>query len=227
MSRINFVFPRTAALAFCAFLFFGTPVSGLELEVVGDRVSPLEDSGSGVAIIGVRREYADYMNKIIRHVEVVDGDLIAESEIGPRSVWVGVDLGTGEWTVHSPGGFAQRKSYQGDLSGGVLKSLDRLELPGNELDIVVVRRTNRGARVWHGRVHDGGAGDDGDADGWLIAKNQKLRRVDQGEGNLARFKDGDVVIGFDAGSLEYFAIEIGASEVGAVEVGTSEEGGAQ
>lgn len=186
------------------------PLTALELEVVGDRVAVTGDSGGEVAILGARRQIANHMNVLHRHQEVVSGDLVLDSEIGSRSIWVGVDLGTGDWTVHSPGDVAQVKPYAADIAGSVLRSLDRLELPGEELDLVVIRRGGQ-VRVWHGRVHDGGAGDEGDADGWLVVENAKLRRVDQGQGNLAQFQDGDVVIGFDASNLEYFVVEVGVA----------------
>lgn len=191
------------------------PLTALELEIIGDRVTVSDDSGGEVAILGARREFANHMNVLHRHQEVVSADLVLDSEIGSRSIWVGVDLGTGDWTVHSPGDVAQVKPYAADIAGNVLQSLDGLELPGEELDLVVIRRDSSGSggqvRVWHGRVHDGGTGDEGDADGWLVAENAKLRRVDQGQGNLAQFQDGDVVIGFDASSLEYFVVEVGAA----------------
>ncbi len=190
------------------------PAKAIELSIAESRVAIAEDSGSGVAVIGVERKISNHMNVVVRHAEVVEGDLHLDSQISDRSIWVGVDLGTGEWVIHSAKGVARLKSYAEELSGNVLKSLEGLELPGEELDIIVIRRTNLGARVWHGRVHDGGLGDESEPDGWLVAKNEKLRRVDRGQGNLSRFKEGDVVIGFDAGTLEYFAVEIGAGVEG-------------
>ncbi len=183
-------------------------LAALELEVAGDRVIASEDSGAGVAIFGARREFANHMNVLHRHQEVVRDVLVLDSDVGSRSIWVGVDLGTGDWTVHSPDDVAIEKGYAPRLKGSVLRNLNGLELPGSELDLVLIR----GQQIWHGRMHDGGSRDESEADGWVIVTLDNLDRIDSGRGGPGRLRDGDVVIGVDSSTLEYFVIEVGAND---------------
>ncbi len=187
------------------------PLAALELEVSGDRVIASDDSGVGVAIFGARRTFANHMNVLHRHQEVVRDALVLDSDVGSRSIWVGVDLGTGDWTIHSPDDAAPQKRYASRLKGEVLRDLDGLELPGGELDLVLIRRGRSGAEVWHGRMHDGGSRDESEADGWVTVTFDNLDRIDSGRGGPGRLRDGDAVIGFDAATLEYFAVEIGGA----------------
>ncbi len=195
------------------------PAKAIDLSISESRVAIAEDSGSGVAVIGVERKISNYMNVVVRHAEVVQGDLVLDSDVAERSLWVAVDLGTGAWTVHSPLGPPREKHYAPEIRGAALRHIERLELPGNELDVVVVRQGRKGAglsevAVWHGRLHDGGQGDESDSDGWLVGSVGDLSRLDSGSGKLNRLEDGDVVIGFDANTLESFTVEIGAGVEG-------------
>ncbi len=192
----------------CALILGASLVNGLELEASGNEVVVSEDSGSGVAIFGARRTFANHMNVLHRHQEVVRDVLVLDSEVGSRSIWVGVDLGTGDWTVHSPEDVALEKGYAPRLKGSVLRNLNGLELPGSELDLVIIR----GQQIWHGRMHDGGSRDEGEADGWVKVTLDNLDRIDAGRGGPGGLRDGDVVIGFDASTLEYFVIEVGAND---------------
>ncbi len=195
-------------------LVLNSPALAIDLSISESRVAIAEDSGSGVAVIGVERKISNYMNLVVRHAEVVQGDLVLDSDVAERSLWVAVDLGTGAWTVHSPLGPPREKHYAPEIRGAALRHIERLELPGNELDVVVVRQGRKGVSVWHGRLHDGGQGDESDSDGWLVGSVGDLSRLDSGSGKLNRLEDGDVVIGFDANTLESFAVEIGAAEEG-------------
>ncbi len=184
------------------------PSVALELEVTSDRVVLQDHSAAGVAIVGAYHEASD-SDRVLRKVQVVDSELVLDSEIAVRSIWVAVDLGSGENQIHTPKDVVGTNLYTPEFQSSALRYFDRLGLLGDQLDLVVVRQGGKGVAVWYGRFSEQQARSrDRNAD-WLNSSISDLARVNPGKGKLNRLKSGDLVIGFEAQTLAHFTVEIG------------------
>jgi hypothetical protein len=124
-----------------------------------------------------------------------------------RSVWLVVDLGTGEFVVSSPPGYQPRQ---------MAVPQDAIERSGRSLpntrpsvDIYIVRR---GLGAWHGRAAEVGvSANPGDAR--MSVSIDQLKPVGATSQAPPVLTPGDIVMVFDAGFMEYWATKLTPSDL--------------
>jgi hypothetical protein len=182
-------------------------------------------SPKGQAVLfGVAREISeDDVATIVRRSQVLaddDGDGVVKLDLGRdvplRSVWVAVDLATGQVAAAAPEGYPLRRV---DWRGvGIVRGnsrADRVEDARTFAEVLLVRP---GAGAWQLTVGDGSErDDDGAADGKLAAALDRMTPVAGTDPPPTRFDPKDVVVLIDPNRLELTVVQAGdpkAAEVG-------------
>lgn len=119
-----------------------------------------------VAWFSVAREIADDWATIVRREDVAedtDGDGVVRFDLDRpvplKSIWVAVDLTTGEYAVGTPEGFPlQQLDLPSRGLGRAASGPEWVESPGQLAEVLIVRP---GAGAWGMTAGDGGEGDEG------------------------------------------------------------------
>jgi len=175
-------------------------------------------AGAQVAFFGIARDVdPDDVATIRRTAEVAgdeDGDGKVALKLGRpvarRSVWVAVDLTSGDSDAAAPEGFRLKKvNFRGRGLAARSAGRDGIEEDRPLVELLVARP---GVGVWTTRLGDGGPDDeDGAADGKLAAGLDHMKPL-AGTRTLApaQFEKGDVVVLVDPNALEITLVKVGA-----------------
>lgn len=188
----------------------------ITFEASGVTVSGLTPRGRGV-LFSVAREVERYATTVVRREEILadeDGDgtasLALEKEVPFKSVWIAVDLESGESVAAAPAGFPLREAELPPRA--IPAALNRLDLERKLVHLLLVR-PKTGA--WGLRVGDGGASDDdGRADGTLRARLGRFWSVGDTPPPPERLAPGDVLLVIDQETLEHIALRLRSQELG-------------
>jgi len=175
-----------------------------------------------VVWFSMAREVAeDDVATIVRRQEVAideDGDgavsLKLQGEVPLRSIWVAVDLTSGEFATASPQGYPLRQvAFRGRGLGRDNARSDQVEDARGYAEVMVVRP---GEGAWGLTVGDGSEADeDGQADGRVAAALDRMRPVAaEGANPPQRFDPKDVVILIDPNRMELTVVKAGAPQAG-------------
>ncbi|MFL6194033.1 MAG: hypothetical protein ACJ75H_07670 [Thermoanaerobaculia bacterium] len=172
------------------------------------RVDGISPKGN-VVWFSVGREVAeDDVATIVRRSEVQpdeDGDgkvqLDLDHDVPLRSIWVAVDLASGEMAVATPEGYPLRRvSWRGRGLGRGNSRADRVEDDRTYADVLLVRP---GQGAWRLTVGDGSdADDDGAPDGRLAAALDRMKPIAAAPAPPARFAARDVIVLIDPNRME-------------------------
>ncbi|MEM9292278.1 MAG: hypothetical protein AAGD01_11405 [Acidobacteriota bacterium] len=197
-------------------LNFPGSVNALTLAVDSDlgQVSVTGATADGeVVLLAVERVRHLYWSEVRRgdYRELADssGDVLLTPIDGVAwaSVWVAVDLATGDSVVATPAGYPLRQLSAGTAAASVSGTSVNLTVAAAE--VVIVRP---GVGRWIARLRDGGGGDSGVAhDGSIQLALVDLASAPQESTPLPTgFSAGDLVVGIDPQRLEVFIQEVGS-----------------
>ena len=224
---MKFFKPYLLSLALPALAFAQPPSSPPGPAITFDKssVSVAGVSPKGQAVLfSVAREVAeDDVATVVRRSRVLpddDGDGVVKLDLGRdvplRSVWVAVDLATGQVAAAAPEGYPLRLVKWrgvGIVHGNA--HADRVEDARTFAEVLLVRP---GAGAWQLTVGDGSAGDDdGAADGKLAAALDRMTPVAGTTPPPTKFDPKDVVVLIDPNRMELTVVQTGdpkAAEVG-------------
>jgi hypothetical protein len=172
----------------------------------------------------VARELAeDDVATVVRRTQVLtddDGDGKVEwdldRDVPLRSIWVAVDLATGQVAAASPAGYPLRRvSWRGGGLGRGGAGADQVADIRSFVEVLLVRP---GQGAWQLTVADGSAQDaDGAADGKLAAALDRLEPVPGLPGipgPPSRFDPSDVVVVLDPNRMELIVVQAGKPQAG-------------
>jgi hypothetical protein len=179
-------------------------------------------SPHGKAVLfGEAREIAeDDVATLVRRSQVLtddDGDGTVNFDLGRdvpfRSVWVAVDLATGQVAAAAPEGYPLRRV---DWHGvGIVRGnghSDRVEDARTFAEVLLVRP---GAGAWQLTLGDGSEGDDdGVADGKIAAALDHMTAVAGTDPPPTRFDPKDVVVLIDPNRMELTIVQAGNPQAG-------------
>jgi hypothetical protein len=201
----------------------GPPGPAITFDKSSVAVAGISPKGKAV-LFSVAREVADDdVATVVRRSQVLpddDGDGGVKLDLGHdvpfRSVWVAVDLATGQVAAAAPEGYPLRLvNWRGV---GIVRGnshADRVEDARAFAEVLLVRP---GAGAWQLTVGDGSAGDDdGAADGKIAAALDRMTPVAGTDPPPARFDPKDVVVLIDPNRMELTVVQAGdpkAAEVG-------------
>jgi len=192
------------------------PVVSFEEQAV--VVSGLTPKGQ-VVWFGVAKQIEGFMAHFVRREDLLtdeDGDGAVRFELDRtvplQSIWVAVDLATGDAAVATPEGYPLRDASAAPGRGrGVAGRPDWIE-DGRELLELLVVRPGQGA--WGLTLGDGGVNDDdGRADGKITAALAWLRAVGSSPAPstpLEHFQPKDLVFAVDLDRMEFLAERVPA-----------------
>lgn len=130
-----------------------------------------------------------------------------------RSVWVAVDLTTGEATVDSPE-MGEVIESDAEFRAFLQAGQWHIEIEEQTVDVVVVRP---GVGAWGGQIHDGATNDlSPDSDGKVMFPTTELQALPVSGGTngslaaLGGLLRGDMMIFIDSQTLEYQIFDTGA-----------------
>jgi len=185
MRRLSFIF-ASIAITLWGLAVQAAPrvsISGSEIDVEG--IAP----GGEALLFGVARATENYAITAHRTTMVLeDSDLDGTvtfdygGTVPLRSVWLGIDLATGEHAEASPVGFSSRELPWPPQA--IPAALNRLELDNALLQVVLVRPraaapSNEAHGVWTVRTGDGGLADsDGTQNGRVRVELSDFKSVD-------------------------------------------------
>ena len=171
--------------------------------------------GGSAALVSLTRDVEDWVAKVTPLSALLtdsDGDGSETYELGrsvvKRSVWVVVDVSTGDAIVVSPGlaGVQSKLDPSEAIQRGKGGLYSILADRRNVLDLTVVRPK---VGAWHIRAWDGGKNDlDQTADGVIQVDSLTMTPMQPGGRGLPDFQVGDVLLGLDHSSLEFYAVPI-------------------
>jgi hypothetical protein len=206
-------------------LAFAQPPSGpsgpaITFDKSSVSVAGISPNGRMV-LFGVAREIAeDDVATLVRRSQVLsddDSDGVVKLDLGRdvplRSVWVAVDLATGQVTAAAPEGYPLRRvNWRGVGIARGNPRADRVEDARRSAEVLLVRP---GAGAWQLTVGDGGEGDDdGAADGKLAAALDRMTPVAGTDPPPARFDPKDIVVLIDPNRLELTIVQAGNPRAG-------------
>jgi hypothetical protein len=197
----------------------GTPAP--EISFQKSSVTVAVAAGAQVVLFGVAREVAeDDVATVVRRSQVLtddDGDGKVQWDLGLdvpfRSVWVAVDLATGQVATAAPAGYPLRRvDWRG---AGIVRSqsrADRVEDARTFAEVLLVRP---GQGAWRLTVVDGSAADDdGAPDGKLAAALDRMIPLAGTAEPPSRFDPRDVVVLVDPNRLELTVVHAGDPQAG-------------
>lgn len=193
----------------------GSPVIAFEGSAVVVRgVTP----GGSVVWFSVAREHPHWLTRVVRRDAVLpdsDGDGVVRFELKEpvprRSIWTAVDLTTGAYATATPQDVARLEVHPAadSLRRSPLGVVEALQDARGFLEILLVRP---GQGAWAQSVGDGGASDSsGLPDGRVQASFASMRPIESSKAAPGQLAPGDVVIGVDPESLEFYGTRVGAT----------------
>lgn len=173
--------------------------------------------GSTVALLAVAHEPAYYMMRLVSRRELLKDDdkdgvvrYVPDHDVAFRSLWIVVDVASGESTMVTPAGYTPVEMYQRGAGRGkaVQSILNTLDIGREVVEILIVRP---GEGAWFVTARDRGFADqDGQANGRIRLDPKKLRSPQGTYGDPPHaLKNGDLVVVVDPDLLEYWAATIG------------------
>ncbi len=193
----------------------GAPAPAITFQKSSVTVAGITPKGQAV-LFGVAREIAaDDVATLVRRSQVLtddDGDGAVSLDLGEdvpfRSLWVAVDLATGQVTAAAPAGYPLRLvSWRGV---GIVRSsarADRVEDARTFAEVLLVRP---GVGAWQLTVGDGSSNDDdGAADGQIAAALDRMTPVAGTTPPPSRFDPKDVVVLMDPNRMELTVVQAG------------------
>lgn len=185
--------------------------------VIEDRAviaSNLTAGGSAV-LFAVARESNGYSAALRRWEAILhddDGDAVVrlelDREVPWKSIWIAVDLSSGELGVATPDGFPLREQVfpAGAIRAGAGGRLVHLVDRRGYGELLLVRP---GENAWRLSLANGGAEDaDGVNDDSLTARLDRLRAIDGAAPPPEELAAGDVVVMIDPHQLDYYAARL-------------------
>jgi hypothetical protein len=191
------------------------PVLSFEDQAV--VVSDVTPKGQ-VVWFSVAKQIEGYMAHFVRREEILpdtDGNGSVRFELDRtvplQSIWVAVDLATGEAAVATPEGYPLRDASAPPGRGrGEPGRPDWVEEGREILEILLVRP---GQGAWGLTVGDGGANDDDShGDGRITAALARLRSLGACPGPPERFQPKDLVFAIDLDRMELLAERVPAPQ---------------
>lgn len=171
--------------------------------------------GGATALVSLSRETKEWRTRISRQAMLLvdtDGDgeerQVLDSPVTKRSLWVAVDVATGSAIVVSPGQAGVEAKLDPDKAivqgpGGLY---NLLEDDREVLELTVVRPK---VGAWHIRAWDGGTNDaDLEPDGTIQVASETMTPLIPGSPPLTDFQAGDVLLGLDHVTLEFYAVQV-------------------
>jgi hypothetical protein len=180
-------------------------------------VSGITPGGQAVWF-SLSKQIEGYMAHFVTRQDLLadtDGDGVVRFELDRtvplQSLWVAVDLASGEAAVGTPEGFPLRDASEAPGHGrGVAGRPDWVETGRELLSFLVVRP---GAGAWTLSLGDGGANDEDHAvDGRLTATLARLRAVGNSPSPPERFQPRDLVFAIDPDRMEILTERIPAPQ---------------
>ena len=214
---------RRVRLALLAFVLLAPAVPAAAVELAFETTEPGAvvvtgvTPGGSLAVYALVREWTGFSTRVRETAEVVaddDGDgtvrLELDRAVAPMSAWVAVDLASGALAVSGPPGFTPRELPfpTAALTRGPADRLDRLELTGRMVHVLLVRPGD-GPGAWLLHLGDGGAQDDDGANdgtmGFLLARMTPLGASPPPPDEVAA---GDVVALVDPDTLDFSVVTL-------------------
>jgi hypothetical protein len=205
-------------------LFAGSRAAGaapVRLTVDASSLSVTGITARGSAVLfGITREVdpEDDVPTIHRSLTVLkddDGDGTVTQDLGApvplRSMWVAVDLASGDFDAAAPKGFRlKRVNWRGNGITSRADGRDAVEDVRSFAEVLVVRP---GAGGWTLRLGDGGPSDaDGIADGRLTAALDAMEPLPGSPAPPERFQRGDTVLLLDPNAMEMTLVKVGEAQ---------------
>jgi hypothetical protein len=207
---------RTLLLALLAVVCAAATSAAPTIVFDDESVSVSEITASGrVAFFSMAFERAGFRDRLTRRDDLLtdeDGDgtvrVDLERPVPPASLWVAVDLATGELALALPEGSPFREVAF--PARGLGAELRWLEDRRNLLDLFLVRAGNGAdAGAWGISLADGGSGDDDRSQNRSIrAATLDFRPVGDSPQPPERLAPGDLLVGFDPDTLELYAVRL-------------------
>ena len=209
--------------ATCVALAFVFCVSGwavgqptLAFNPTSATASGLTPGGAAVWLV-VSRERPEWTTEVVRREAIVKDNggsgvvtFDIEQPVPPNSVWVVVDLSSGEFAVASPPGlnWVPFESPAADQS-----SAAQIQLIRDHRGVVELLLVRPGVGAWGLSVGDGGESDDGRApDGAIRVLPASMHPIGASPGPVSLLQRGDVVVAVDPARMEYLAGHFPRSE---------------
>lgn len=195
------------------------PAAPTVLEIDESTVNVrLASKGGNVVLFGFAHEEKDYVTTLVRREEILedtDRDGKVSLDLGypvpVASIWVGIDLQTGDSGVAAPAGRPWRELVLPPPA--IAPNLRALDLELRMLEVLLVR-PGVGASaggVWGMRVGDGGEADeDGEQDGTLRAALADMWSVGDSALPPAELSEGDVLVLVDPLDLRVVVVRLAA-----------------
>jgi hypothetical protein len=181
--------------------------------VVASQVTP----GAQLAWFSIAWDRWQGTNRVTRRdrIDVASGGeatFKVEGGIPDNSIWVAIDLASGEYAIATPDGSPVRLGElpNGAFAKGNGNAADMLVAGRDFLEVLVARP---GAGAWGDSVGHGGASDAGrGADQFTRASVGSMRAIGQSGPPPKHVMPGDVVILIDPNAMECFATRLGGSK---------------
>jgi hypothetical protein len=196
----------------------GDAAGPFRLTIGPDALVVSEATARGkVVFLGITREIApDDVVEINRRLEVVadedgDGQVKLDQPMVQRSMWVAVDLATGDLDSASPEGFRLNKvNWRGRGVTNRPDGRDSVEDARAFAEVLVVRP---GTGAWILRLGDGSPEDaDGAPDGRLEAALDRMTPLADSPAPPQRFQRDDVVVLMDPHKMEMTLAKVGGNQ---------------
>jgi hypothetical protein len=173
--------------------------------------------GGSIALLSVAHESGYYMTKIVSRRDVLTDnnrsgriEYVPDSGVAFRSIWVVVDLETGELAVASRAGFqpVQMSDPSDGRGPAVAVGPTEFDIGHDQADILVVRP---GKGAWTIGLRERGTDDlPAAAPGRIHASLTKFRPIKKEFGSAPpAFIPGDVVVVLDPEQMEYWVTRVG------------------
>lgn len=193
----------------------GAPVPQIAFQPRSVMVEGITAKGQAVGFSVSREVAEDDVATVVRRVQMLaddDGDgkvqWDLDREVPLRSIWVAVDLATGQVAAASPDGYPLRRvGWRGRGLGRGNPRADRVEDARPFAEVLLVRP---GQGAWRLTVGDGSAADDdGQPDGKLAAALDRMVPVAGTAPPPSRFDRSDVVVLIDPNRMELVVVQAG------------------
>lgn len=175
-------------------------------------------SGGRLVLFGFAHDEQQYVMTLRRWEEILENSDQSGTftfdlgrSVPPASIWVAVDLQTGESAVVTPGGLPPRQLVV--AAQAIAPRLQALDVDVPMLDVLLVRPGVGATAVgaWGLRVGDGGASDEDDAqDGTLRAALDGMWSVADSAAPPLELLEGDVLVLVDTLNLRIVVLRLAA-----------------
>jgi hypothetical protein len=196
-----------------AFLFATLPAAAQirvqyaprSLQITG--ASPLGD----VAVFGVNHSYQRGREMVtshqsVEHMDATGALTLSLSDLSFQSVWLLVDVNSGDYALFSPPGYQPRRVA---VPPGSVDRLGHSALHIRPTAEMFVVRQRAGA--WHVHAQEGTSA--GLNDARLTVDAERLKPVGAAQAAPQQLRAGDIVMMFDAPSMEFWLTKLTAADL--------------